>query len=443
MTRPRTWFVWLTVLAVAVLAAGVFAAPKPQASPLPEGSKLEAAAFRVLDGKIAVKAWVTGRDANGWEVRRELSARDGIEWTIVKGDGKLFEDPGTGMILFKPVGRQALVVQPRLGGLAGKAVTVGLDPAMVASVDRRPADPRSKALDSMVVVDDNFAAAGGGACGHRNGPAMFDEPVDVRSVVSASIIPLSPTERVVRYAFGDYYSFHPKVGPMQINYNPNKVSEVRLKSLSPTGDPFFPATADGDLYFIITTLRNGMKIANPDPMSVHATVMSWPPFETPIVNDKGVRFFDMMKRDAEVHRIAYQELYLYPTRELDVDLVSSKIEKGVLTAVFDIKNISPTGGDIRWFLIGDLNQPLTPSKGLVRLAPGRTHRVTFQSRLAPTLLPQHLTLGAVSQSGARMLGYKQLHFRRQRDEDQVTGLVDQTFKLRRGGDQGVAPAAGR
>jgi hypothetical protein len=385
---------------------------------------------------------VSSKDEKGWEVRRDLSAKDGIEWTILKGDGKLFEDPGTGMILFKPVGRQALVVQPKLGNLVGKPVIVGLDPETVASFDR-DSDDRAKNGGSLTITDDNFAAAGGGACGHRNGPRMFEEPVDVRSVVSASIIPLSATERVVRYAFGDYYSYHPKVGPMQINYNPNKISEVRLKSLSPTGEPFFPATAEGDLYFIIKTLRNGMKIANPEPMTVHATVMSWPPFETPIVNDKGVRFFDMMKPGLEVHRIAYQELYLYPTREINVDLVGSKIEKGILTATFDIKNISPTAGDIRWFLIGDLNKPITPSKGLVRLAPGRTHRVTFQSRLAATTLPQFLTLGAVSQSGARMLGYKELHFRRQRGEDQISGLVDHTNKLLRTGNQGIAPAAGR
>ncbi|HEX6898327.1 MAG TPA: hypothetical protein VF789_01380 [Thermoanaerobaculia bacterium] len=439
MVRPRAWFVLLTVLAVVVLAAGVFAAPKPQANSLPAGSQLEAVAFRVIDEKVAMKAWVSSRDAKGWEVRRELAARDGIEWTVVKGDGKLFEDPGTGMILFKPVGREPLVVQAKLGNLVSEPIRVGLDPATVNSFEHHPDSPEAKLAESA----DSFDAAGGGLCGHRNGPRMFEEPVDVRSVVSASIIPLSATERVVRYAFGDYYSYHPKVGPMQINYNPNKISEVRLKSLSPTGDPFFPATAEGDLYFIIKTLRNGMKIANPEPMTVHATVMSWPPFETPVVNDKGVRFFDMMKPDVEVHRIAYQELYLYPTRELTVDLVSSKIEKGVLTAVFDIKNVSPTAGDIRWFLIGDLNKPLTPAKGLVRLEPGRTHRVTFSSRLAPTALPQHITLGAVSQSGPRMLGYKGLDFQRQRSgDDRFAGLVDQSSKLRRG-DQRVARAAGR
>lgn len=439
MARLRTWSVLLTVLAVAVLAASVFAAPKPQASSLAEGSQLEAVAFRIIGEKVAMKAWVSSRDAKGWEVRRELSARDGIEWTVVKGDGKLFEDPGTGMILFKPTGRQPLVVQAKLGNLVSGPIQVGLDPATVTSFEHHPNSPEAKLEESA----DSFDAAGGGICGHRNGPRMFEEPVDVRSVVSASIIPMSATERVVRYAFGDYYSFHPKVGPMQINYNPNKISEVRLKSLSPTGEPFFPATAEGDLYFIITTLRNGMKIANPEPMTVHATVMSWPPFETPVVNDKGVRFFDMMKPDVEVHRIAYQELYLYPTRELSVDLVRSRIAKGVLTATFDIKNISPTAGDIRWFLIGDLNKPLTPTKGLVRLTPGRTHRVTFRSRLAPTTLPQHITLGAVSQSGTRMLGYKGLDFQRQRSaDDRIAGLVDQTSKLRREGDR-IARAAGR
>lgn len=442
MVRPRDSLLVVAVLLV-VLAASVFAAPRPQApaGPALQDQKLGAVAFRVIDGKIAMKAWVDGRNEKGWAVRRELSARDGVEWTIVKGDGKLFEDPGTGMILFKPTGRVPLVVQPKLGDLIGEPVRVGLDPATVTSFGRSPGSPEAKDLQETEPV---FDAGGGGVCGHRTGPRMFEEPVDVRSVVSASIIPLSTTERVVRYAFGDYYSYHPKVGPMRINYNPDKISEVRLKSISPTGEPFFPATAEGDLYFIIETLKNGMKIANFEPMTVHATVMSWPPFETPVVNDKGVRFFDMMRSDVEVHRIAYQELYLYPTRELDVDVVSSKIEKGILTATFDVKNVSPTAGDIRWFLIGDLNHPLTPTRGLVRLTPGRTHRVTFKSRLSPTSLPQHITLGAVSQSGARMLGFKGLDFRRQRSgENRIAGLIDQTSKLRRGGDQGIARAAGR
>jgi hypothetical protein len=320
-------------------------------------------------------------------------------------------------------------------------VTVGLDPAKV-SFER---DPEMRKVEGEVADDGGeFSAGGGGVCGHRNGPKMFDEPVDVRSVVSASIIPLSDTERVVRYAFGDYYSYHPKVGPMEINYNPDRISEVRLKSLSPTGKPFFPATAEGELYFIIKTLNNGWRIANFEPMTVHATVMSWPPFETPVINDKGVRFFDMKRPNVEVHRIAYQELYLYPTRELEVDVVGSRIEKGVLTATFDIKNVSPSTGDVRWFVIGDLNRPLTPAKGLVRMTPGRTHRVTFKSRLAPTALPQFIVLGAVSQSGTRMLGFKQLRFQRQRSgDDQVASLVDQSGKLLRGGDQRIARAAGR
>jgi hypothetical protein len=435
MARARSWLFLLTVAAVAVVATSVFAAP----AATPYGSQLDAVAFRVIDGKISMKAWLASRDAQGREVRRELSAKDGIEWTVVRGDGKLFEDPGTGMILFKPTGRTPLVVQPRLGGLVGQEVTVGLDPEKV-SFER---DPEMKRLEEE--ESSQFSASGGGACGHRNGPRMFDEPVDVRSVVSASIIPLSDTERVVRYAFGDYYSYHPKVGPMEINYNPDRISEVRLKSLSPTGKPFFPATAEGELYFIIKTLNNGWRIANFEPMTVHATVMSWPPFETPVINDQGVRFFDMKRPNVEVHRIAYQELYLYPTRELEVDLVGSAIDKGVLTATFDIRNVSPSSGDVRWFVIGDLNRPLTPAKGLVRMTPGRTHRVTFKSRLAPTSLPQFIVLGAVSQSGTRMLGFKQLNFRRQPSgQDHVASLVDQTSsKLLRVGDPRIARAAGR
>jgi hypothetical protein len=443
MSKARNWLIVLVVVAGVVLAASVLAAPKPQAADTPDGSQLNAVAFRVIDGKTSMKAWVTSRGAQGREVRRELSAKDGIEWVVLRGDGKLYEDPGTGTILFKPSGRVPLVVQPKLGNLVGEAVTVGLD---ATSIALEHPDVKVEAGErSADEGDGEFTAPGGGLCGHRNGPRMFDEAVDVRSVVSGSIIPLSDTERVIRYAFGDYYSFHPKVGPMQINYNPDYISEVRLKSLSPTGKPFFPATADGDLYFIIKTLKNGWRIANFEPMTVHATVMSWPPFETPVINEKGVRFFDMNRRDVEVHRIAYQELYLYPTRELEVDVVNSRIEKGVLTATFDIKNVSPSSGDIRWFVIGDLNRPLTPAKGVVRLTPGKTHQVTFKSRLAPTSLPQYIVLGAVSQTGTRMLGYKQLHFQRQSSSgDRIASLVDQTSsKLLRSGDQRTTRAAGR
>ncbi len=422
MARARSWlFLFTGVVAAVLLAAHGLAAPAPQSTPSLAGAQLHAVAFRVIDGKVAMKVWASSKDEAGREVRRELSAKDGLEWMVQRGDGELYEDPGTGSILFKPRGREPLVVRPKLGDLVGEAVPVGLDPRSV-SFEHHPG-----LKDEAVSEDPTFSAGGGGLCGHRVGPRMFEEAVDVRSVVSASIIPLSSTERVVRYAFGDYYSYHPKVGAMRINYNPDQISEVRLKSLSPDGHPFFPATAEGDLYFIIEVLKTGMKIANFEPMHIHATVLNWPPFETPVINEKGVRFFDMNRPDVEVHRIAYQELYLYPTRELSVDIVNSRIDKSVLTATFNIKNVSRTAGDIRWFVIGDLNHPLSPAKGLITLAPGQVHQVTFKSRLAPTSLPQYITLGAVSQSGARMLGYKEFHFQQQRSGDsRISALVDQT-----------------
>lgn len=382
--------------AVSALLAGAAPATQGQLAIAP-GDRLDAVAFRLIDDKVQVRAWLVNQDAKGLEVRRELSDKDALTWTIEQGDGRLYEDPATGRILFKSTTPETLVVRPRLGDLTGPAVPVGI------SLD-------SPSLENNAEDSGEFVGIGGGICGHRMGPRLFAEPVDVRSVVNATVIPLSKTERVVRYAFGEYYSFHPTVGPMKITYNPNRVSEVRLKSLSPDGQPFYPAVANGDLYFIIEMMDSGMKLANWEPMVINATVLTWPPFETPVVNEKGSGFFNMEKPEEEMHRIAYQEFYLYPTREIDIVLKQSKVEDGMLDATFELTNLTRNGGDVRWFFIGDVHAPQTATNGLVRLEGNGRATVTFRTKLADSSLPQSLTLGAVSQSGERLAGAYSLKF---------------------------------
>ncbi len=398
----RVVFSWIAVAALVApvlwITTPTFSSEVPAWGTAKPGA-LEGVTMRRIGDLFEVETWITQKRPNGVAIRNPVSAGE-ITWTIEEGDGKLLVDPESGRTLFKPTGEGTLVVRPTVGALVGRPIVVGMDP-VVAKIAGGPGEKPN---------DAPFDASGGGVCGHRAGPRMFDDPVDVRSVVSASVIPVSRTERVVRYAYGDYYSYHDEVGTMRIQYNPDRTSEVRLRSLSPEGEPFFPAKAEGDLYFIIETLRDGYQIANWKPMTIAATVLHWPPFETPVVNREGVSFYSMERPDVEMHRIAYQEFYLYPSSEIEVAVDRFEVKDGEMTGDFTLTNKTKNSGAIRWFVIGDIHEPITPPVGLLHLDAGGSTKVSYRAAVKPSAIPQFITLGAVSETGTRMVGFRRINF---------------------------------
>jgi hypothetical protein len=198
---------------------------------------------------------------------------------------------------------------------------------------------------------------------------------------------------------------------MRITINPDKVSEVHLNSLQAAGSPsFFPASAEAHMYFIIEMLNSGVRIFNPDAMVLHTASTNWPPFHEPMVNDTPVSFVLVDNPTVETMQIVNQEMYLYPTQELAIDVLSQQVTAGVLEATYLIRNVSSTGGDIRWFFLGDIGTPLTATRGQQTIPAGGQATVTLRTQVQSSVLAQTVTLGAVTQSGTRMTGARRLQF---------------------------------
>jgi hypothetical protein len=357
-------------------------------------STLQGLALDVIDGRTVARAWVETVDGNGQKSSRTVTSADGLTWKILAGTAGVHEDAYNGRTLFVPSGSDPVIVQPQMGALEGAPVTIGLDGSL------------------LPFLEGGLTAAGGGICAQNpNHAALFAARVDVRAVVDASVIPLSKTERLLRYQRAEYYAWDPAAGPMRITLNPDKPSEVHLTSLNPEGSPsFFPASAEARLYFTIEMLDSGVKISNPDPMVLRNPSTGWPPFQEPMINESPVSFVLNDNPAAEMMLIENQESYIYPTRELAVDVLSQQTTGNVLESTWRIRNLASTSGDVRWFFLGDVGTPLTPTRGLQTVAPGGGLEVTLRAQLHGSELTQTITLGAVTQSGARMSGEGQLRF---------------------------------
>lgn len=369
--------------------------PAGPGSTTPSASTLQGMVLDIVDGKTVAKATLETVAPDGQRSSRDVSSADGLTWTILSGQGQIGQDPYTGRTLFEPSGNDPLVVQPAIGGQVGAPVTVGLN------------------ISSVPSGEQVLAVAGGGACAQNpNHAGLFRASVNVRSVVDTSVIPLSATERVLRYQRAEYYAYDPEAGPIRITLNPDHVSEIHLSSLQSAGSKsFFPASAEAHLYFIIEMLNSGVRIFNPEPMVLHTPSTNWPPFQEPMINDQPVSFVLVDNPSVEMMLIDSQESYLYPTKELAIDLLSQQVNSGVLEATYRIRNLTTTGGDVRWFFLGDVGAAQTPTRGVQTIPPGGQAQVTLRTQLQPSGLTQTITLGAVSQSGPRLTGERRLQLR--------------------------------
>jgi hypothetical protein len=360
-------------------------------------AELKTVPYWVHDGRIVIGTTLQGDDG----VVQRISQANGLAWQLESGQAEILEDPYTGYTLVRPLGDVPVVIRPVLPvqgsqDIAGASTLVGIDPQLI------PVDERG------------FTAAGGGACPARwlRAESGFSV-IDVRAVMEFSVIPLSRTERVMRYhpQNGEYYSFDENIGPMRIRYDPDRMSEIRLVSHDPTGAKFFPASAEGRVHLIIELLGVGLRLFNPEPMVLRTASTNWPPFEIPMLSVGETRFFEVDNPDVELLQVGQQELYLYPTRELAMETRSFQIRDGVLETTIKVRNLSESPGEVRWFVAGNIGEPLTPERGRETVAGNGSFLVTFRSRPIGSTLPQSITLTAVTESGARLTGGKRIEFR--------------------------------
>lgn len=371
-SRPRMPWIFLAICAL-LHAPG---------APVGAGT-IQAAVDDVVDGYIVAKVTDNGVP---------VDAQDGLTWDIVSGQATISEDPYTKVTLFKPVGTVPVIAIPRIGSSAGSQVQVGIDPAILPPGQQ------------------TFAVAGGGLCqANPNHGLAF--AVDVRSVLTSNVIPLSLTERMLVYQHGEYYAYDSSVGPMRITLNPNFTSYTLLTSQQPAGSGFFPATAQSQFYFNIQFLNSGLTVFNKDPMTFSASDTQWPPFGTTLKDQSPVTFYLANAPTTPFMTIQNQYMNLYSYSQLDISALTFHIDpNGYLTSTWQITNETTDSETFRWFFIGDLGHPSSPSFGAVDIGPGGTVTVTFDTFLGPSTLTQFLTLGAVSQSGPRITGSGRVNF---------------------------------
>lgn len=404
MQRVKSWFPYgLVLLGVfSLISLSTLPWSSSEASVRPSAftaasttSTLRGLAVDVIDGKTVAHAWLDTVDANGVKTSREVTAADGLTWTVTGGTSQIEVDAFTGRSRFLPSGSQPVTAVPELGGLTGGPVDIGINASVIPTIERE------------------IVMAGGGLCAQNpNHQSVFLRlsSVDVRSVIDLTAIPLSATERVLRFRRGEYYAYDPQAGPMRLTFNPAKVSGVTLKSLDPTGQDFFPASVEVRAHFIIEMLNTGMRVFNEQPLVFRNPASEWPPFSEPMISEAPVSFYLMDNPTVEALRIENQESYLYPSEELAVDLLSRQITGGVLEATYRVRNLTSAGGTVRWFFLGDLGTPITAPQGTSPIGPNGQLNVTLRTQLHASELSQTITFGAVTQDGARLTGTRKLRF---------------------------------
>jgi hypothetical protein len=134
----------------------------------------------------------------------------------------------------------------------------------------------------------------------------------------------------------------------------------------------------------------------------------WPPFSEPMISEAPISFYLEDNPAVEALVVANQESYLYPSQELAVDLLSQQVTGGVLEAAYRIRNLTASSGNIRWFFLGDLGDPITATQGVHPIGPNGQFNVTLRTQLGSSELSQSITLGAVTQSGVRLTGSRKL-----------------------------------
>lgn len=378
--------------ALLVLLVALSSLPSGPAS---RAQTLDADVQDVLDGQTVVRVTLDGKP---------VGLADGLTWTLLSGRAELSEDRFTKLSLFRPQGDVPLVAQPAITiplegeprRVLGAPTTIGLAASQIPPEEQR------------------FFAAGGGLCdANPNHAACFALSVDVRSMIDSTVIPLSTTERRVRYLRGEYYAFDPKVGLMRITFNPAYRSETRLVSLNPgSGGSFFPARAESDFYFIIEILATGVRIFNPKPMQFLAPTTNWPVFGTPLEHQKPVAFHFLDTPEEECLSIENQYMSLYSQGELEVQVLRFAItDGGQLSSRWRISNRSNLAATLAVFPVGNLAPQLFTREIGPAGSSGGAIEVSLSGQVQPSALTQFVALSALSQSGPRLTGTHRVEFR--------------------------------
>jgi len=75
-----------------------------------------------------------------------------------------------------------------------------------------------------------------------------------------------------------FYSKSPFLGDILVTLNRDYESTGLIESLSPTGEPFFPAKATNTFFFKMKIPRFGLTLINKKPLKNTTTIQDWPPY---------------------------------------------------------------------------------------------------------------------------------------------------------------------
>ncbi|HEX6601974.1 MAG TPA: hypothetical protein VF030_04980 [Solirubrobacterales bacterium] len=103
----------------------------------------------------------------------------------------------------------------------------------------------------------------------------------------------------------------PGLGPVRMQFQPNRPSTVEIVSLQPGADPFFPARARQSLYYTVELLgadgRPTRTFVNLDPMVMEAEIEAIPPNGVTFSMPEPVTFVDVAKAPPRPALILSQE----------------------------------------------------------------------------------------------------------------------------------------
>ncbi len=360
---------------------------------------------------VESRVWLPGE---GLRRSAEVGEAQGLEVEVSGGSARTDFDPHSGRLLVVPEGTETVRVRSRVNAkagagsvsLSGPEIEVGIDPA------------------GMAPEEGDFDALGGGNCNARMIAAEgeIDFEVNVRAAVQARVLPIALDRRHLNWRHGAYYAHDPNMGLMRLRYNPTRDSTLVMKSQADRaeleqGASFFPASAANDLYFLIEFMDHGYSCFSKEPLAQEVKEVEWPPYSKKVVlaTDKPLDFYDIEHPERKVFTITHQEMELYDYASLDVELLEHSIsQEGVLSSRWRLTNQADEEVRVRWFALGEFGRNGRPSEGDRTLGASgsgaESYEYEFSAAVPGSILPQKVTMNAVTVTGPIMAGNSELEF---------------------------------
>lgn len=150
----------------------------------------------------------------------------------------------------------------------------------------------------------------------------------------------------------------PGLGPVRMQYQPNRPSTVEIASLQPGADPFFPARAVQSLFYTVELLdEQGQPVetfVNLDPMVMEAEIEAIPPNGVSFSMPDAVTFFDLSGEEPRPALILSEESTgsVDEPGGLELSLQEQHVDTdlGTYSLVLSLDGDPESAQDVEWFV---------------------------------------------------------------------------------------------